>query len=718
MKSPIPGGRFGLLFSLSFGALLVPHGSLMAQFAPTPSASTTITVDRDQMAWQLGVTFPTLVPKLEDPNRTTSLNARPSNAASPEGNWTDDKGNTITRSGWGLWNNYDDVPEGFTPGPQFWRTGVGVYAPVDDLKMKDGTPVTTQEQWWTQRRPEIFKAVQEELYGKIPDASYWPDITWSLGTPTTGTANGVAYRQVAVTGTISTTTGGSNFVPYTPRNIPRLTFTVRVPQASFTAGKKVGMIVTFGGTGPWQYVASYTPGQPNNPDGTKGNGIGIAGFTNSQLQPDSGGQAMSSYIIGLINRGEWRKPDDWGALAAWSWGISRFIDYVEGPGGDLLGVDAKRIGVQGHSRYGKAALVAAAYDTRILAAYPSSAGSLGTAPYRRHYGQDLANSSWDQEYHWMAGNFLKWGGPMVDDGTGTGRIAPDGSGPGTYLPRRVALMSVEAHSVAALVAPRALMITGGNNGDAWQDPYGMFLTARDATPVWNLLGRKGLILPEGVTKPVVDTEYLSGHVTFRYHTGGHTDAADWPTFAKFAAKFFSDVIPPSIGLPLDQTVAPTSAAGATVTFDVLAVDEVDDQVPVKLSQASGSVFPIGTTLVTATATDVSSNTATESFTVTVEGITRGGFSLNRATRSVVQPVTLKNLSPETIAAPVCLVLDDLSSNTVLTNRSGITENGHPYLVLSSAPLAPGASVTAALQFANPDSGGVTYYPHIQGGANP
>jgi hypothetical protein len=783
MKIPTRQPRLRSLLPLLVGTALAAPMPLLAQssFPDVPASSTTNAQDRQQMMWQLGVTAPVLPSKLVDPNRPPS--AFPKSAANPEGDWQNFYGHTITRSAWGLWNNYEDTIDGFLDkdgfngwnkftvnDPDSWRVfddagsdyAKGGYTPIDLLKMNDGTPVTTQEQWWTQRRPEIFKDVQEELYGKIPDRSLWPAITWTLGSVTTGTANGVEYRQRVITGTIDI----SSYPAI--RNRPSISATLRVPKAAFDAGKQVPVIITFGGS-KWSNVAA--------------NGWGTINFNQGTVQ-GGGGANMSSWIIGLINKGAWRKPDDWGTLAAWSWGVSRLIDRLEVPtpanpaeitqANEFLGVNPKKLGIEGHSFLGKATLVTMAYEPRILIAYPSRGGSGGPKMNRRHWGQDLENSlGSDSEYYWYAGNAYKYVGPLRGTGSGTvgdpfGEIPASGpyvgnnqatwralypnaganTTPGTYLPRKLELMTIDAHSMVALAAPRPVFTNGGTH-DSWTDMRGMWLTQVYATPVYNLLGRKGLVdrtwpfasnpphVPESpVTRhtPVIRNfdGYTEGHLGYRYagealhpevpgeaaSSGGHTDADDFPTFVKFAAKFFDDVTPPSLGLPLDQTVSPTSAAGAVVNFEALAVDEVDDQVPVKLSQASGSVFPIGTTLVTATATDVSSNTATESFTVTVEGITRGGFSLNRATRSVVQPVTLKNLSPETIAAPVCLVLDDLSSNTVLTNRSGITENGHPYLVLSSAPLAPGASVTAALQFANPDSGGVTYYPHIQGGANP
>ena len=105
-------------------------------------------------------------------------------------------------------------------------------------------------------------------------------------------------------------------------------------------------------------------------------------------------------------------------------------------------------------------------------------------------------------------------------------------------------MTVEAHSVAALAAPRIMLFNGGNNGGAWQVPYGMYMTPRDAIPVWNLLGRQGLIMND--EKPIIDTAYTEGHPGYHYHTGGHTDAPDWPRFAALSARFAYDYTAPEI----------------------------------------------------------------------------------------------------------------------------------------------------------------------------
>ncbi|GGF19446.1 hypothetical protein GCM10011383_33780 [Hymenobacter cavernae] len=464
-------------------------------FPSFPPTNVTNVQDRDQMVWQLGITFPTLPPKMQDPNKPTG--AYPSNPADPEGNWTNAAGHTITRSGFGLWNNYDDKPTGFLPGPEAWR--VGDYTPIDLLVMKNGRRITTSDQWWTQRRPEIMKDVKEQMWGVIPADSVLPGVTFAAVTTTGGTGSG-AYVQKAITGTIDI----SRYPQV--RNRPVLSATLRLP---FNATGPVPVIIVFGGNinTYWNYVAPY--------------GWGICIYNNTQLQPDfNGGAGLTSYLIGLVNKGKWRKPSDWGALAAWSWGVSRLIDYFERD----PAINASKIGLTGHSRYGKATLVAMAYEPRLALAFPSCGGSLGTKMNRRHWGQDVENSGWDQEYHWMAGAFFKWHGPKT---------------PGTYLPRKIEDCPVDAHSLLSLCAPRPVFMNGGTQ-DSWPDPYGIYLTGVGASPVYTLLGGAGLVMQD--PKPIIDKGYITGDIGYRYHTGGHTDAPDWPAFLEFGRKYFGTVV--------------------------------------------------------------------------------------------------------------------------------------------------------------------------------
>lgn len=467
------------------------------------------TMDRDQMLWQLGIRFLELPPKLEDPH--APYDAYPRDPDNPEGDWTDSKpwgNNTITRSAWGLWNNYDDRSDGFYPGPDSAK--VGNYTPINLLEMNDGSIITTAEEWWNDRRPEIKKDVEEQMWGVIPPEANSLDISWEVNT-TYGERNGIAYKQKAITGNINVSS-----YPQV-RNIPKITATLRVP-ANTKGYVPVMIVYNWGGLFGssldryWDYV------QPE--------GWGVVEFNINDLQPDfvfdfstfsirTGGDYLTSYLIGLVNKGEWRKPTDWGTLAAWSWGVSRLIDYLETD----PDVDNTQIGITGHSRFGKAALVTVAYEPRIAIAFPSESGSLGAKMNRRHWGQNLENSGWDQEYHWMAGNFFKWMGPLY---------------PGEYMPRKVENLPVDAHSLLSLAAPRPVFINGGNN-DTWVDPYGEYLTTVGATPVYELLGKKGIVMND--PKPQLEKGYIEGDLAYRYHDGGHTDAPDWPDFLRFANKY-------------------------------------------------------------------------------------------------------------------------------------------------------------------------------------
>jgi hypothetical protein len=193
------------------------------------------------------------------------------------------------------------------------------------------------------------------------------------------------------------------------------------------------------------------------------------------------------------------------------------LDYFETD----KAVDAKRVGLEGHSRYGKATLVAMAYDPRFAIAYVSSSGEGGAKLHRRDWGEIVENLAGSGEYHWMAGNFIKYAGPLNWND-----------------------LPVDAHELIALCAPRPVFISSGStNGDAWVDAKGMFLAAAAAGPVYTLLGKKDL----GTTNfPPMGTGLMDGDIAFRQHNGGHTDAPNWPVFLEFATRYFETVsAPPS-----------------------------------------------------------------------------------------------------------------------------------------------------------------------------
>ncbi len=465
--------------------------SSKSAFPDFPPNNVTSQMDRDQMLEQLGINLPQLPPRIEDPNAPSR--AFPANPSNPEGNWTDSTGiNTITRSPFGLWINYDDRSYGFYPGPDSAR--VGNYTPIDLLKMKNGKVITTADEWWNERRPEIKKDLEEALYGKMPDEKILPKVTWDTKVSTGGKGNW-SYIQKEITGIIDV----SRYPEV--RDKPEILATLRIPA---NVDEPVPVFIFFGGLG--NAVDMYW--ERCNPKGW-----GVCVFNLNALQPDNG-EGLTSYLIGLVNKGNWRKPDDWGTLRAWAWGVSKLVDYFETDDD----VNAEMLGLNGVSRYGKATIVAMAFEPRLAIGFPGDAGSLGTAMGRRHWGQDLESSAQVSEYHWMAGNFFKWMGELV---------------PGQYLPRKIEDCPVDAHSLLAMCAPRPVMMNGGTTS-TWQAPFSVYLTGKFATPVYEFLGVDGLIMPD--PKPIVDKAYIDGTIAYRVHDGGHTDTPEWPSFLEFAER--------------------------------------------------------------------------------------------------------------------------------------------------------------------------------------
>ncbi|MDR2058355.1 MAG: glycosyl hydrolase 115 family protein [Dysgonamonadaceae bacterium] len=461
-------------------------------FPPRDGVSSRL--DHDQMLEQLGIKYPVLPPGAGAPNKSSYNTAR---------------------SPFGLWTNYVQAWE--TGGDYY--TGAKFYKP---LKLHDLSGLTAQT--WAARRAEIFNEVQK-IYGYIPPAAADLKIEWTVSEPVVvtqvfsraGLVETTPFRQYQITGKID-----SSAYPNV-RNVPVISGTLRIP-ASVPEGTKAPVVINYAFSFGRFVMGDEELWNTMSPDG-----IGVLYFNAGALQPDNG-EGLTSYLVGLVNKGAWRKPTDWGSLVAWSWGISRFIDFFEQ---DNSPVDAKRVALTGHSRYGKATLVAMAYDERIAAAFPSSSGAMGVAPTRRHWGEDLENCADNAEYHWMAGNAMLYAG--VDETSADG-----------YLPRKVINMPVDAESLVALCAPRPVFIgSGSDNGDAWTDPYGQYLTAVAASPVYELLGKRGIVMTDfteyngkKIPMPVTDKAYLSGDIGYRLHHGGHVAAPNYPAFKEFILKYW------------------------------------------------------------------------------------------------------------------------------------------------------------------------------------
>ena len=387
----------------------------------------------------------------------------------------------------------------------------------DPLTLKDGRRVTDAQLWWTQRRPEIVEEFEREVVGRGPKSV--PKITWTITKTETAV---VASRRVIKQQLV----GRADNSSYPLINVDIQMLLVRPADAA----APVPVMMMFGreiapGNAASPFVIPGAPGFPGSdppaPQQLITDGWGYAYLNPTSVQADNGA-GLTKGIIGLANKGQPRKPADWGALRAWAWGASRGLDYLETD----KAVDAKHVGIEGVSRYGKAALVAMAFDTRFALALVGSSGEGGAKLHRRNFGQAVESLTGPGEYHWMAGNFLKYG---ASDATFGSKNAGD--------------LPVDAHELIALCAPRLTFISYGvpEKGDAkWLDQQGSFMATVAAAPVFRLLGAKDLGVPEDYHEakmPPVKAGLLDGQLAWRQHNGGHTDGPNWKYFIAWADKF-------------------------------------------------------------------------------------------------------------------------------------------------------------------------------------
>ena len=372
------------------------------------------------------------------------------------------------------------------------ETKIPPYTLPDPLVLANGTPVKDADTWRRQRRPEIMRAYETEIFGRVP--ANVPKVTWRV------TATEPAARE----GTVS---------------IKRVTGTVgdgasapRIPLTLYTPAKAKGrvpiiLLVNFGGGGAQVPAAPVPSGEPPVAADILARGWGYATIAYQDIQPDRA-SSLNEGILALVRApGQAPAPGDWGAIGAWAWGVSRAIDYLETD----ASVNPKQIAVFGHSRIGKTALWASANDPRIAAVFVSCAGEMGSALSRRDFGETVDDMAQNFPW-WFSGTFQKWAGRWND-------------------------MPVDAHMLIALSAPRPVFLTGGTK-DQWADPVGMYLAAVAAGPVYRLLGKKDL----GITAPLppLDAPVTAGDIGWHYHTGVHAATPeDWRAFLVFLDKYFT-----------------------------------------------------------------------------------------------------------------------------------------------------------------------------------
>lgn len=429
----------------------------------------------------------------------------------------------------------------------------------DPLTMIDGQKVTTPAMWWNKRRPELVEMFSKYVYGRVPNSV--PKVTWTVTaidremigfTPVIakdliGQVDNAAYPAISVRihMTLVTPARAKGPVPVLMMFGP-----AGFPNPNEPSGDELGKINkawkallvqqdpslqdVFAQHPAWQ-PARATPFQfPQlNADGGLPNtwqlvadGWGFVLFDPASVQADNGA-GITRGIIGLVSKGQPRKPEDWGALRAWAWGAGRGLDYLETDSA----VDSKHVGIEGVSRYGKAALVTMAFDQRFAMVLVGSSGKGGATLLRRNFGEAVESLT-GGEYYWMAGNFMKYGASKAAFGS---------MNPGD--------IPVDSNELIALCAPRLTFISYGipAKGDAkWLDHEGSFMATVDASRVFALLGAKGLEV-EGdyrtAKMPPVNQGLLDGQLAWRQHDGGHTDAPNMKYFIQWADKFIGHAPP-------------------------------------------------------------------------------------------------------------------------------------------------------------------------------
>jgi hypothetical protein len=395
----------------------------------------------------------------------------------------------------------------------------------DALTLKNGKKVTKASDWWSKRRPEIVEDFDREVYGRVPKVT--PKVNWQLISTTPekngdvdvitkkleGVVDNSSYPdiEVKIALTLTTPANAKGPVPV----VMQFGFIFGAPPTPPPPGPPYGPNAFLPPRPPMNPPARGAaprgpmpgPTGPTWQQQVLAKGWGYAQLIPTSVQADDG-SGLTLGIAGLVNKGQPRKLDDWGALRAWAWGASRAIDYFETD----KTVDAKHIALEGHSRYGKATLVTMAYEPRLWTAYVSSSGEGGAKLNRRDWGEVVENVAGSGEYHWMAGNFLKYAGPLHWND-----------------------LPVDSHELVALCAPRPVFLSAGaTQGDGWVDAKGTFMAGAAAGSVYKLLGKKDLGTSE--FPPIETLLGADSNIAYRQHSAGHTDGPNWPFFLDFAQK--------------------------------------------------------------------------------------------------------------------------------------------------------------------------------------
>ncbi|MEZ6056075.1 MAG: acetylxylan esterase [Planctomycetaceae bacterium] len=409
---------------------------------------------------------------------------------------------------------------GQPPGFNYDEAKVPKFTLPDPLVMQDGTPVTTAEQWRSQRRPELVTLFEEQVYGRVPQGPKVYKIEVKTGKAPWQPA--ALRREVTIH--FSQAEQG-----------PSMTMLMYLPVSDEPVPMFLGL--NFGGNHTIHSDPEITlnPGwqrEANDPakgivdhratDAARGRaasrwpveqilarGYGVATIYCGDIDPDFD-DGFQNGVHPLAYRDGQTKPadDEWGTIAAWAWGLSRALDYLQSDDK----IDGKRVAVLGHSRLGKTSLWAGALDERFALVISNDSGCGGAALSRRAFGETVAriNTAFP---HWFCTNFKKYNGKEQD-------------------------CPVDQHELVALVAPRPVYIASATE-DLWADPRGEFLSGALADPVYRLLGTTGMggTAPPS-DPPAPDTPLQAGPIGYHLRTGKHDITIyDWERYMDFADRY-------------------------------------------------------------------------------------------------------------------------------------------------------------------------------------
>lgn len=396
------------------------------------------------------------------------------------------------------------------------EANVGTFTLPDVLTTFDGQKVTDAKTWFEKRRPELRKWFEENVYGKVPATA--PKVTWEVVSTDTKALDGKAIAKTIV-GHMGGPDGPTIPVTvYTPANATKpvpilVSFSFFGPgggrgaRGPATGPAALGGPATGPATAPVARRGARGPAGPprGTPEELISRGYGFASLSKGSIETDVDTAPESPPNVNIARKLALRPgqtyphADEWGAIGAWAWGVSRLVDYFETD----KDVDAKRVAITGGSRLGKTVTWAGVNDPRIALVIACSGGEGGAAIARRNYGETIAHLVAPSRYPYQfALNYQKY--------------AKD---PNT--------MPTDTHALVALMAPRPILLSVALT-DGWSDPYGEFVAAFNATPVYKLVGKQGL-----------DDDKFPGHskivgheLSFFMLNGGHAQG-DWDVWLKY-----------------------------------------------------------------------------------------------------------------------------------------------------------------------------------------